>query len=70
MGSYLRLADVVYHPTLGLRVIKIKRRHQAVALEGLLDVVLGTVSSFLEHFLRAFIAKKCHALSLSLSLSL
>jgi len=27
-GSYLKLIDFVYHSTLGLRVIKKKRRHQ------------------------------------------
>ena len=33
-GSYLRLVDFVYHSTLGLRVIKTRRKH-AIATTGL-----------------------------------
>jgi len=32
-GSYLRLIDVVYHSTLGLRVIKKKKKNLLVATE-------------------------------------
>ena len=33
-GSYLRLIDFVYHSTLGLRVIKKRRREDSVDAEG------------------------------------
>ena len=55
-GSYLRLIDFVYHSTLGLRVIKQKRRGtgHAMPFEDCPRAVLGAIGSFL-----STLGKKC-----------